>query len=157
MIFLVQTPFLRVCRSSLASTKRSPPCSTDWITTGVNGKLSQTSVRPSWRPSKMRRKSWKAEANKVSIETTTSLLLSLCFHCPVSSNCRSLLFFLRLKKPGSRRHARSARPARLSGHLWMFVCMCICTVCVCAWACVHRWENFNVQKSLKYFYILCNV
>ena len=31
--------------------------------------------------------------------------------------------------------------------------MCICTVCVCAWACIHRWGNPNVQKPLNYNFL----
>lgn len=75
------------------------------------------------------------------------------------SHCPSHFFLLQLKMARSQRRASSARPPGPSRHLWMFVWMCICTVCVCAWACVHKWGNCKVQRSLNnYFYKLwCRV
>lgn len=143
-----------VCRSFLDSTLRSNPCSTGWITIGESGKLSPTSMRPRWRPSKRRRKSWKVETIKVSAGVWNPARCHIppshsVFSLPPLSHRLSCLFLSQLKTVESQRHVLSARSPRPPKYLWMFVWMCVCTVCVC----VRRQVNLNVQKIPKLLFL----
>lgn len=67
---------------------------------------------------------------------------SFCaFALSPDSLCLSPLLLLKIKMAGSQRHVLSARPPGLTAfmNVWMFVWMCVCAACECAWACVHRW------------------
>lgn len=101
---------LHTCRSFLASTLRSPRCLMGWTLTGESGELSQMSMKPRWRLLKMRRKSWKVEVSKVSVEIR-HLVSPPAAHCTFRSspfsNCH--LFLLQMMMARSQRHVLSAR------------------------------------------------
>ncbi len=120
---------LCVCRSFLASTQRSPPCSMGWISTGESGEPSQMSTRPRWRPSKTRRKGWKVETNKVSTDITPFLLI-LYPHCHASLTVGLICSFYSSK----RREVKDVRCLLdLQGRRSIYECLsaCVCVQCVC--------------------------